>query len=175
MEANLYGFGILTLFMLGVFALLLIIIWVFSREGDSERMKVFEVSQEKNFGVIANALKETVSPLAQRVEEAYEKVEAGLVITKTGFEKASEALTIVINNQHEQKEAQAKEIGIDMDTQNLLKEVAKEINSLQGKVAVLETTSTQQFSELKSSVTALREDVNAIVEIVKKLEKAKSE
>jgi hypothetical protein len=168
MEANLYGFGILTLFMLGVFALLLIIIWVFSREGDkqrsydSERMKVFEVSQEKNFGVIANALKETVSPLAQRVEETFE-------ITEVGFKNTTEALNDI-------KEGQAKEERLNEKTQNILEGVAKEISQLQAKAAELETVSTQQFNDLKASVATLQRDLSDMVQLVKEqLEKAKSE
>lgn len=168
MEANLYGFGILTLFMLGVFALLLIIIWVFSREGDkqraydSERMKVFEVSQEKNFGVIASALRETVNPLAQRVEETFE-------ITEVGFKDTREALSNI-------KEAQAKEDKVNEKTQNLLEEVAREIANLHTRITTLEGTNLQQMNELKSELATLKEQLANVVQLVKTtLEKGKQE
>jgi len=175
-QTNLYSFVILTLFMLGVFALLGIIIWVSKSEGkqqrnhDSARMEDFKGITEGNFKVIANALKETVTPLAQSVELTYEKIQEGLSITKSGFAQADRALMQVLNNQTEQKEKQDKELALDMDTKNLLQDLAKDIQAIQTKVEALETANTQQFASIEKKLAELQQ---SLVELVKAQEKDK--
>ena len=171
-DAN--GFGILTLFMLAVFALLVIIIWVSKAEGkeqrnhDSARMNDFKETTKGYSDVIANALTESVRPLVQLVESTHEKVEESLTITKSGFAQADRALLQVLNNQTEQREKQDKEIALDMDTKSLLAEVAKEIQAIQTKVEALETTNTQQFTAIEKKLAELQQ---SLVELVKAQEK----
>jgi chromosome segregation ATPase len=173
-ETNLYSFVILTIFMLGVFALLGIIIWVSKSEGkqqrdhDTARMNDFKETTKGYSDVIANALKETISPLAQNVQSAFEKVEESLAITRSGFAQADRALLQVLNNQTEQKEKQDKELALDMDTKSLLAEVAKEIQAIQTKVEALETTNTQQFTAIEKKLAELQQ---SLVELVKAQEK----
>jgi len=175
-ETNLYSFVILTLFMLGVFALLGIIIWVSKSEGkqqrdhDTARMHDFKGITKGNFEVIANALKETISPLAQNVETTFEKVTENLAITKSGFAQADRALLQVLNNQTEQKEKQDKELAIDMDTKNLLEGLAKDIQTIQSKVEALETANTHQFASIEKKLVELQQN---LVELVKAQEKDK--